>query len=133
MGTSIYPIPEPPSPDPPGPNPPGPNPPGPNPPGPDPKPHEPDNRKAEIENEVMKGIVFGIIACIIIFLIVLIIVWICRCKRRRDMELLSESIDNARGELHEKYGRRSTEQNKNIVKVYSDLSYINDPDISAIE
>ena len=83
-GSSIYPVP-----------------PEPTPPKPDPDPIKPDpeERKEEIEDEVMQGLVLGIIFCVIIFLIVLIIVWVLRCKRKRDMEALSASLDMTRDEL----------------------------------
>ena len=78
-------------------------------------PVDPDERRKEIDDEVMQGLVLGIIFCVVIFIVVLIIVWICRCKRAQEMRKLSESLDNTRDELQNKYGRRTTEQKQNIV------------------
>ena len=84
-GSSIYPVPPEPEPKPD--------------PKPDPVKPDPEQRKEEIEDEVMQGLVLGIIFCVIIFLIVLIIVWIIRCKRKRDLDALSTSLDMTRDEL----------------------------------
>ena len=78
-------------------------------PEPEPVKPDPEERRAEIENEVVQGVVLGIVFCVIVFLIVLLIAWIIRCKRKRDMQELIASLDVTRDELADKYGRRSTE------------------------
>ena len=72
-------------------------------------PDDPDQRRKQIDDEVMQGLVLGIVFCVIIFIVVLLIVWICRCLRAKEMRKLNESLDNTRDELQMKYGRRSTE------------------------